>query len=51
MYVGGSKSSETNYTLEYLFILSEYIMVLRLEVYAPDRISVFPWLSDDVITY
>ena len=49
-YVGGSKSSETYYILNNWFIMNEQIMVRLLEAYVHDRISVSPWLSDDVIT-
>ena len=51
IYVGGSKSSETNPIPENWFILRDWIMVLLLEVYVPDRINASPWLVDDVITY
>ena len=50
MYVGGSKISETNYIPNNRFIMNEQIMVCLLEAYVHNRISVSPWLSDDVIT-
>ena len=51
IYVGGSKSSETNLIPENGFILSDLIMVLLLEASLPDRINTSLWLADYVITY
>ena len=50
-YVGGSKSSDTNYIPENRFIMNGEMMVHLLMAYAHDRITVSPWLSDDVITW
>ena len=49
IYVGGSKSSETNPIPENRLILSAKIMILLLEASVPDRTNASPWLADDVI--
>ena len=49
MYVGGSKSSETNPIPENGLILGDQIKILLLEAYVPDRINASPWLADDAI--
>ena len=51
IYMGGSKSSETNPIPENGLILSDYSIILLFEAYVPDRINASPWLADDVITY
>ena len=51
MYVGGSKSSETNPIPEIGFILNIQIMTPLMGASVPDRINASPWLADDVITY
>ena len=50
IYVGGSKSSETNHIPENGLILSDKMMISLIEASVLEGVNATPWLTDDVIT-